>query len=132
MGGTEGVIAVYSQVQGLDRDANLKSTSVHRRSNREGSISPSGNLSGQRDRGVTGDCYAFFVSKEGPALGAAILAGVGAGLYPSVQDACHAMIRTNPAQQPDPEASARYEPFYQLYRSLYPALRESFHTLAAL
>lgn len=72
------------------------------------------------------------VSKEGPALGAAILAGVGAGLYPSVQDACHAMIRTNPAQQPDPEASARYEPFYQLYRSLYPALRESFHTLAAL
>ena len=72
------------------------------------------------------------VSKEGPALGAAILAGVGAGLYPSVQDACHAMIRTNPAQQPDPEASARYEPFYQLYRSLYPALRESFHTLATL
>ncbi len=72
------------------------------------------------------------VSKEGPALGAAILAGVGAGLYPSVQDACHAMIRTNPAQQPDPEASAQYEPFYQLYRSLYPALRESFHTLSTL
>lgn len=72
------------------------------------------------------------VSKEGPALGAAILAGVGAGLYPSVQDACRAMIRTNPAQQPDPEASAQYEPFYQLYRSLYPALRESFHTLSAL
>ena len=68
LGGTEGVTAVYSQVQGLDRDANLKSTSVHRRSNREGSISPSGNLSGQRDRGVTGDCYAFFVSKEGPGL----------------------------------------------------------------
>ena len=39
-------------------------------------------------------------SKEGPALGVAILAGVGGGLYPSVQQACKAMIHLNPAQEP--------------------------------
>ena len=32
-------------------------------------------------------------SKEGPALGAAILAGVGAGIYPSVEEACRKIIK---------------------------------------
>ena len=36
------------------------------------------------------------VSKEGPALGVAILAGVGAGLYPSVQEGCRRVIRLTP------------------------------------
>ena len=40
------------------------------------------------------------VSSEGPALGVAILAGVGAGVYPSVEEACRRVIRTNPPQQP--------------------------------
>jgi xylulokinase len=71
-------------------------------------------------------------SKEGPALGAAILAGVGAGLYPNVQEACRRMIQTNPAQRPDAQAAERYERFYQVYQSLYPALRESFQALSKL
>lgn len=68
-------------------------------------------------------------SKEGPALGAAILAGVGAGLYPSVQDACDAMIRLNPPQEPIPENVPQYEAFYRVYTSLYPALKESYQLL---
>ena len=72
------------------------------------------------------------VSKEGPALGAAILAGVGAGIYPSVEEGCRAVIRTNPEQQPDPEASLKYESYYRLYTRLYPALKESFAALAVL
>lgn len=71
-------------------------------------------------------------SKEGPALGAAILAGVGTGLYPSVQAACDAMIRLNPAQEPIPENVPRYEAVYQVYRSLYPAMKDRFQALAAL
>lgn len=71
-------------------------------------------------------------SKEGPALGAAILAGVGAGLYPSVQAACEQMIETNPSQEPIPENVPRYEEFYQVYRSLYPALKENFKELSRL
>ena len=31
-----------------------------------------------------------------------------------------------------PEAGGRYEPFYRLYTSLYPALRGSFETLYQL
>jgi len=71
-------------------------------------------------------------SREGPALGAAILAGVGAGIWKSVGEGCEAIIRLNPAQEPDVAAGAAYEPFYRLYCSLYPALAQSFHTLSTL
>lgn len=71
-------------------------------------------------------------SKEGPALGAAILAGVAAGLYPNVQQACRDIIKTNPAQNPIVENTAVYEQYFQLYRKLYPSLKDHFHTLAAL
>lgn len=71
-------------------------------------------------------------NKEGPALGAAILAGVAAGVYSDVAAACRHVIRINPPQLPDTVASARYEPYYRVYRSLYPALAESFASLAAL
>ncbi len=69
-------------------------------------------------------------SQEGPALGVAILAGVGAGLYPSVQDACARFIRRSAPQ--GPKRNAEYEPYYKLYTTLYTALRESFSRLAAL
>lgn len=71
-------------------------------------------------------------SKEGPALGAAILAGVGAGLYPSVQEACDSMIRLNPPQEPIRENVSQYEKIYQVYRGLYPALKDNFKQLAEL
>ena len=71
-------------------------------------------------------------NREGPALGVAILAMVGAGEYASVPEACRAIIRTDKVQPPIPENSAQYAPFYQLYTELYPALRESYKKLAAL
>lgn len=71
-------------------------------------------------------------SKEGPALGAAILAGVAAGIYPSVQQACKNLIKTNPAQTPIAENTAVYENYFQLYRKLYPSLKDHFKTLASL
>lgn len=72
------------------------------------------------------------VSKEGPALGAAILAGVGAGIYPTVQAGCDAAVRYNPPQEPAADHVPAYEQVYQVYRTLYPALRENFRQLAAL
>ena len=74
----------------------------------------------------------LIASTEGPALGAAILAGVGAGVYASVPEGCAAAVRVGEAQRPDAERSAAYEPYYQLYRGLYPALRDSFHRLAEI
>ena len=72
------------------------------------------------------------VSKEGPALGVAILAGTGVGIYKSVQEGCDAVIRTNPAQNPVAADSAAYQPYYALYRKLYPALRDTYKELAKI
>ncbi|MBQ9898931.1 MAG: xylulokinase [Ruminococcus sp.] len=71
-------------------------------------------------------------SKEGPALGAAILASVGAGLYSSVPEACGEIVRTDRVQSPNAENVPEYEKFYRLYREIYPALRAQFAKLAAL
>lgn len=81
---------------------------------------------------VYGCPVATTVSQEGPALGVAILAGVGAGLYPSVQEACRMFVRINPEQEPSAESGREYERYYQLYRGLYPALKDSYKALAEL
>lgn len=71
-------------------------------------------------------------SAEGPALGAAILAGVGAGIYDTVDQGCAAAVRAGAALSPNLERSKAYESYYQLYLGLYPALRGTFHALADL
>lgn len=72
------------------------------------------------------------VSKEGPALGVAILAGVGAGLFPSVEDACRQVIAINKTCDPIPEHHAVYQRYHKLYQDLYPSLKSHFDTLASL
>ena len=69
-------------------------------------------------------------TQEGPALGAAILAGVGAGVYGSVQQGCEAVIRTGTMQKPVAENSAEYEKYYRIYREIYLGLKEQFRALA--
>ena len=72
------------------------------------------------------------VSPEGPALGAAVLAAVGAGIYPSVEEACRRMVQFNPPLAPNEENNAAYEPYIALYRRLYSSLQDDFKSLAAL
>lgn len=69
---------------------------------------------------------------EGAAFGAALLAGVGAGLYASVPEACQATIQITGRTRPDREATAEYEGFYERYRALYPALASEFKEMATL
>ncbi len=71
-------------------------------------------------------------SGEGPALGVALLAGVGAGVYKSVPEACDAVIRLNPLQQPDEASVKAYAPYYALYKTVYPSLKAQYAALAAL
>lgn len=71
-------------------------------------------------------------SKEGPALGVALLAGVGAGIYKSVPSACADIIRPGEGYKPNPENTAEYLKFYEVYKDLYPHLRESFAALGAI
>lgn len=69
---------------------------------------------------------------EGPAFGAALLAGVGAGVFPTVPDACAQTIAVTGRVAADPALRDRYERQYQIYRALYPAVREQFRALADL
>lgn len=71
-------------------------------------------------------------NKEGPALGVAILAGVGTGLYESIPAACSSILQTNPPQQPNSTRHAEYEPYYKLYREIYSQLIGQFKTLSSL
>jgi xylulokinase len=66
---------------------------------------------------------------EGAAYGAALLAGVGAGVWPEVDAACAATIRLTGRTTPDAAAVKTYEPIYRLYRELYPALNQTFAAL---
>ncbi len=69
---------------------------------------------------------------EGPALGAAVLAAVGAGLYRTVPEACASMVSEDRAHTPDMGKNAEYERYYRLYTRLYPALKQSYRELAEL
>jgi xylulokinase len=71
-------------------------------------------------------------TSEGSALGAALLAGVGAKIYASVEESAQEAIQVQESMAPKPENVAAYEPYYQVYRGLYPAVREFSHTLAKL
>lgn len=79
------------------------------------------------------DCPVMTVAnQEGPALGAAILAGVGAGLYPDVKSACDTIIKVTTTQEPIAENTKQYQPYYELYHSLHPKLKDDFAKLASL
>lgn len=68
---------------------------------------------------------------EGAAFGAALLAGVGAGLYSSVPEACQQMIKITGSTFPSGEGEA-YQEYYPRYRALYPALAGQFKQLAEI
>ena len=69
---------------------------------------------------------------EGPALGVAILAGVGCGIYPSVEAACDELLSTASSTEPIPEETEIYTRYHQLYQTLYTSLKNDFKTLAGL
>jgi len=69
---------------------------------------------------------------DGPAYGAALLAAVGAGIYPDVAVACDATLRENETLRPDQVRQATYEGYYGVYRALYPALRDQLAELSRL
>lgn len=60
---------------------------------------------------------------EGPAFGAALLAGVACGVYKTVQSACDQTIRILARTTPQPETAQAYALAYETYRALYPALK---------
>jgi xylulokinase len=62
-------------------------------------------------------------AEEGAAYGAAILAGVGAKAWPSVDAACDALVRVAGNTAPNSEDSLIMEKAYAVYRRIYPAMK---------
>jgi xylulokinase len=71
-------------------------------------------------------------STEGPAFGAAILAGVAAGAFRSVEEGADALVHVTQRSLPEPATVDRYREIHRVYRALYGDLRERSHDLAAL
>ena len=72
-------------------------------------------------------------SSEGPALGVAVLAAVGAGIYPSVEEACKVMVSYNDSvSSPDGEKTEQYMKYHQIYKKLYSDLKDTYKDLAEI
>jgi xylulokinase len=68
-------------------------------------------------------------STEGGAYGAALLAGVGSGAWPTVEAACDAAIAVTGRDEPDASWVKAYDALYPRYRELYGALKPTFDAL---
>ncbi|HYU23488.1 MAG TPA: FGGY-family carbohydrate kinase, partial [Candidatus Dormibacteraeota bacterium] len=83
-------------------------------------------------RQIQADIYGRAVeiveAEEGAAYGAAILAGVGAGMWSSVDAACHATVRVASRVNPQPASVATLNASYSAFRRIYPATREIFNS----
>ena len=63
----------------------------------------------------------MLAAEEGAAYGAALLAGVGAGIWGSVDEACSCAVRVAGTVAPDPGAMEALDRQYGRFRTLYGA-----------
>jgi xylulokinase len=69
---------------------------------------------------------------EGSAYGAALLAGVGAGIYASVEESARHAIQVRDRMTPKKASVEAYNRQYEVYRSLYPAVQKLAHQLGGI
>jgi len=72
---------------------------------------------------------AFALSSKGAPVGNAVAAGVGVGIYKNY-DMVKDWVELGEHSVPNPENTARYRKLYEIYRDLYPALKEYYVNLA--
>jgi len=73
---------------------------------------------------VTGKPLAVPYSDTATTLGAALLAGVGAGVYESFDQAVRDTVRISKRYLPNPENYERYQKNYEIYLSIYTQLKD--------
>jgi xylulokinase len=66
--------------------------------------------------------------QEASAVGAALIAAVGLGIYPSLE-ATKPLVPAGHVVTPDPAPRATYDELYAAYRQVYRSLRGLYHTL---
>lgn len=72
---------------------------------------------------ITGKPIIVPASDTATTLGAAILAGVGVGMYESFEEAVALTVQEKRSHEQDPTHAEVYEKNYQIYRKLYPQLK---------
>lgn len=83
----------------------------------------------QMQADIYGSEVATLRAEEGPAYGAALLAGVGTGVFADVHAAVEQSVAVAETIQPDPAASTVYNAVYAIYHDTYAALRTTMHRL---
>ena len=78
----------------------------------------------QNKADVTGKAIEVPKIEEATTLGAAILAGIGVGLYKNEQQAFEKVYKTGTVFEPNPEMTSRYAELFNIYEQLYPALKD--------
>jgi xylulokinase len=68
---------------------------------------------------------------EGAAFGAALLAGVGAGVWSNVDAACASTVSISDRVSPNRETTKLYDSTYEQYQRLYPILKPIFHAVGS-
>lgn len=67
--------------------------------------------------------------EEHEALGAAILAGVGAKIYRDIDEGVNKMVSITDKSEPDMDIYTKYEKFYKIFVDIYDKLKDSLHQL---
>ncbi len=80
----------------------------------------------QTQADVYGQKVETIAAEEGAAYGAALLAGVGAGAWKTVDEVCDKTIRTAEKIEPNDESVEILNRRYQAYQAIYPSLRSIF------
>jgi xylulokinase len=75
---------------------------------------------------VTGKVIKVPASDTATTLGAAILAGVGTGVYKSFKEAVSRSISITRVHEPDMKVHELYEKYYSLYLEIYEKLKDTF------
>jgi xylulokinase len=78
----------------------------------------------QNKADVTGVAIEVSELPEATALGAAVMAGIGVGLYQDEREACERTYKPGRTFDPNPQLAGKYEHWYKIYKQLYPAMKE--------
>ena len=83
----------------------------------------------QNKADVTGQPIDVPAVEEATPLGAAVLAGIGVGIYKNEQDAFEHVYKPGTTYEPNLDLTRQYADRFALYRDLYPALRSINHRI---
>ncbi len=77
----------------------------------------------QNKADITGKAIEVPAIEESTPLGAAMLAGIGSGIYRDEKDAFENTYRSGDIYEPDPKNADLYRDYYGIYKKLYPDMK---------